>query len=101
MTKRRLWELRDTRFDEVMPEHVYFYAINKNTGKTVSAWNLNKFTDRSWLKARGLPVYLAKHAGGDTLSWWEQLYRQGRAPGYDHQEFLSTVSSIRKGLLKS
>ena len=97
----RLWELRHTRFDEVIPEHDFWYAINKSTGKTVSSWELDKFTDRAWLKARGLPAYLAKQAGGDTLSWWEQLYRTGRAPGYDHQDFLSTVSSIRKLLLKS
>ena len=51
MAKSRLWELRHTRFDEVMPEHDFWYAINKNTGKTVSAWNLNNRSTPGWCQS--------------------------------------------------
>jgi len=99
--ENRLWELRHTRFDRVDPAYDFWYARNRKTGKTVSSYDLRVFANRDWLKSNGLPAYLAKYATGDTLPWWDQLYRTGKAPGFDPDEFASSVKALKKSLRRS
>lgn len=98
---KRLWELRHTCDDAVEPKHKFWYARNKKTGNTVSAWKLSQFTDRAWLKSKGLPAYLAKFAADDDRRWWDQLHRTGKAPGFNEKEFLGSIEALKKTFRRS
>lgn len=54
----------------------WWVAVNRKTGKQVSASALVNFQSEYFRAGNGLPKYLGKQSRSKNLKWWDQRYQR-------------------------